>query len=285
MIGTTQLAYRIIRKLGEGGMGEVYLAHHTVLDRPEALKILLPSLAVESEFVSRFRREAQALNRLQHPNIVSVYDSGQLPDGRLYLATEYVEGTRLDRVVRAAQGSLPVERVLNILVQLADAIDHAHRCGVIHRDLKLSNLILVSAPGNAEVLKVLDFGIAKITAHDYEESHVVSREGVVFGTPAYLAPECWQGDTSNPALDIYASGCLAYKMLVGRPPFRGSQLALMHAHLTEQAQPPGERSPESSIPPELDAVIMRCLEKQPAHRFATAADLRVALEQVPGYRG
>jgi serine/threonine-protein kinase len=266
-------------------MGEVYLAHHTVLDRPEALKVLLPRLASESEFVSRFRREARALNRVQHPSIVSVYDSGQLPDGRLYLATEYIDGLRLDEVVRAAEGGLPVWRVLHILVQLADALDHAHQRGVIHRDLKPSNLLLVGEPGPSEVLKILDFGIAKIIAHDYEESHVVSQDGVVFGSPAYLAPEVWQGRATEPALDIYAAGCIAYKLVTGSSPFRGSQMELMHAHLTERPVPPRERCPDRGISEELEAVVMCCMEKKAEQRFDRASRLREALERVPGYRG
>ncbi len=266
-------------------MGEVYLANHEVMGRPEALKILLPALAVESEFVRRFRREARALNRLQHPNIVSVYDSGQLPDGRLYLATEYVDGVRLDELVRSTGELLPIWRVLHILVQLADAVDHAHHCGVIHRDLKLSNLIVVGEPGPAEVLKILDFGIAKIIAQDYEESQVVSREGVVFGTPTYLAPEVWRGEATNPSLDIYAAGCIGYKLLTGQPPFRGSRMELMHAHLTKQPVRPSERCPAAGIPDELDALILRCLEKKPARRFDRGLSLRAALERVPGYRG
>jgi len=285
LIDTTQLGYQIVRKLGEGGMGEVYLANHTLLGRPEALKILLPRLASESEFVRRFRREARALNRVQHPNIVSVYDSGQLPDGRLYLATEYVDGTRLDDVVRAAGGRLPAWRVLHILVQLADAIDHAHHCGVIHRDLKPSNLLLVGEPGRAEILKVLDFGIAKIIAQDYEESHVVSQEGVVFGTPAYLAPECWRGNASQPALDIYAVGCVGYRLLTGAPPFSGSRMELMHAHLTAQPDPPSARLEDAGIPSELDAVILQCLAKEPERRFDRGSSMRDALERVPGYLG
>ncbi|MBI5481290.1 MAG: serine/threonine protein kinase, partial [Deltaproteobacteria bacterium] len=192
MIGTVlDGRYRILKKLGEGGMGEVYLAEHRALGRQEALKILQAELATEREFVSRFRREARATNRVQHPNIIGVYDFGQVPDGRFYLTMEYAEGERLDALLRRV-GPLPVSRALGILVQLADAVGHAHGAGVVHRDLKPENMILVEHRGRPDVLKVLDFGIAKIVAPDAPEDDdppessrtALTNAGTVVGTPA-----------------------------------------------------------------------------------------------------
>ena len=262
-------------------MGEVFLAEHINLGRKEALKILQPSLAAEPEFAARFRREARATNRVQHPNIVSVFDFGQLPDGRLLLAMEYVEGEGLSALIRRI-GRLPVSRALNVLIQLASAVDHAHSRGVVHRDLKPENMILVEHRGQPDVLKVLDFGIAKIVAPDYK-SHGLTKKGEVFGTPAYMPPEQFAGQAADPRSDLYAIGVIAFELLVGEPPFSGRTMELMHAHLTKIPDLPSQRRPEARIPPELDALVRRCLEKDPARRFQSGNDLRRALEQVPGY--
>jgi serine/threonine-protein kinase len=282
MIGTVlDGRYRILKKLGEGGMGEVYLVEHRALGRQEALKILQASLADQREFVSRFRREARATNRVQHPNIIGVYDFGQLPDGRFYLTMEYAEGERLDALLRRV-GPLPVSRALGILIQLADAVGHAHGAGVVHRDLKPENMILVEHRGRADVLKVLDFGIAKIVAPDHAESMMLTRKGQMFGTPLYMAPEQAAGVGTDPRSDLYAVGCVAFELLVGEPPFRGRLVELILAHKTKIPEPPSKRRPEGAIPPALDAVVLRCLEKEPNRRFQTAAELCVALEKVPG---
>ncbi len=285
MIGT-QLdgRYRILSKLGEGGMGEAYLAEHINLGRKEALKILLPALAADPEFVARFRREARATNRVQHANIVCVYDFGRLPDGRFYLSMEYAEGERLDAVLLRL-GPLPVPRVLHILGQLADAVNHAHERGVVHRDLKPENMVLVEHRGQADFLKILDFGIAKIVAPDHTESVILSNKGQVFGTPSYMSPEQAEGMGTDPRSDIYSIGCVAFELLVGEPPFLGrSSMQLMHAHKSKAPARPSQRRPQAGIPAELDAIVLRCLQKDPARRFPTGADLLAALHKVPGYR-
>src|SRR5688500_10491590 len=168
-------------------MGEVYLVEHLGLARKEALKILRSTMDDSPSLVTRFRREARATNRLQHPNIVAIHDFGRLPDGRFYIATEYAEGDSLDRVI-ARIGVFPVARAVPILIQLADAIDHAHSRGVIHRDLKPANLMLYERRGGDQ-LKVLDFGVAKIIAPDDVDSILATGQGEIFGTPAYMAPE------------------------------------------------------------------------------------------------
>ena len=282
MIGTVlDGRYRVLRKLGEGAMGEVYLAEHLNLGRREALKILHPRLAGAAPFVERFRREARATNRVQHPNIVSVHDFGQLPDGRLLLAMEYVEGESLGTILRRV-GRMPIGRALPILEQLAGAVDHAHACGVIHRDLKPENMMLVEHRGRSDVLKVLDFGIAKIVAPDHQ-SHGLTAKGEVFGTPLYMAPEQFTSAQPDPRSDLYAIGVIAFELLVGETPFRGSTaMALMHAHLTQTPDRVSARVPEARMPAELDAVVARCLEKDPSRRHATGAELKAALERVPG---
>jgi len=273
--------YRILKKLGEGGMGEVYLAEHVNLGRREALKILHAALAGEGHFVSRFRREARATNRLQHPNIVSVYDFGQLPDGRFFLTIEFADGLRLDEVL-SRQGRLPVPRALHVLHQLADAVDHAHTAGVVHRDLKPANMILVEHRGQVDVLKVLDFGLAKIMVPDQPETFA-TRRGAVFGTAEYMAPEQCAGDGADARSDLYAVGCIAFELLTGELPFSGRAMQLMHAHVTQPADAPSKRRPEAGIPPALDALVLRCLDKVPDRRFQTGRDLATALAAVPGF--
>jgi hypothetical protein len=274
--------YRILSQLGEGGMGEVYLAEHVNLGRKEALKILHPRLASEPQFVSRFRREARATNRVQHPNIVSVYDFGRLPDGRFYLSMEYADGQSLYAEL-ARHGPLSVGRALHVLWQLADAVDHAHSRGVVHRDLKPENMVLVEHRGKPDVLKVLDFGIAKIVAPDYE-THNLTQKGEIFGTALYMAPEQFAGVGADPRADLYAIGCIGFEVLVGEPPFNGRTMEIMHKHLTTRPDRPSARRPQAGIPPELDEVIARCLEKDPTRRFQTGRELAVALERVPGFR-
>ena len=268
--------YRIVAKLGEGSMGEVYLVEHIGLGRKEALKILRSSMDDSPALVTRFRREARATNRLQHRNIVAVYDFGRLPDGRFYITTEYAEGHGLDDVLRQT-GALPTERALSILVQLSDAIDHAHSRGVIHRDLKPANLIIGRDRAQHETIKVLDFGVAKIIAPDYAESIAATGQGEVFGTPAYMAPEQIGARGNDPRIDIYAFGCIAFELLTSSPPFVGRTLQVLNAHLNTPAPRPSTRRPQSAIPSLLDDIVVRCLAKEPSDRPQTGGEIAGAL--------
>ncbi len=268
--------YRILSKLGEGAMGEVYLVEHMGLGRKEALKILRATMDDSPSLVTRFRREARATNRLQHANIVAVYDFGRLPDGRFYITTEYVEGENLDVILRQT-GALPTPRALTILVQLSDAIDHAHSRGVIHRDLKPANLIIGQGRGNQEMIKVLDFGVAKIIAPDYAESIAATGQGEVFGTPAYMAPEQIGARGNDPRIDIYAFGCIAFEILTGSPPFVGRTLQVLNAHINTAPPRPSTRRPQSVLPSLLDDIVHRCLAKDPVRRPQTGGEIATAL--------
>lgn len=281
MIGTVLgQRYRVVHKIGEGATSEIYLAEHVHLGRREAIKVLKPELAAEPTFVSRFRREARAINRVQHSNIIGIYDFGQLADGRLYLAMEHANGRSVDHLLREA-GPMPLARVLHIVHQLAIAVDHAHAHGVVHRDLKPANLVLVEHRGHHDVLKVLDFGMAKIVISDDGEE--LTRQGQIFGTPEYMAPEQVSGMAADLRSDIYAIGCITYELLVGRPPFRGTRVQLLHAHLEAAPPVPSAEVPTAAIPAALDELIARCLAKDPAARFQTGKQLAAALEQVPGF--
>jgi hypothetical protein len=269
--------WRILAELGRGGMGEVWLAEHIELGRKEALKILKPQAAKDPQFVSRFRREARAVNRLRHPNIVALHDFGQLPDERFYIAMEYAEGPTLYELLRLGP-PFSVARALHVLAQLAYALHHAHSRGVVHRDLKPANLMLCGAD---DTLKVLDFGMAKIVAGDSAESVALSNTNIIWGTAKYMSPERVTGTGNDPRTDLYAIGCLATEILTGSPPFTGSASAIIDAHLGAAPPVPSVRRPD--IPRELDAVILKLLEKKPDRRYATAAELFAALRRVPGY--
>lgn len=268
--------WRILAELGRGGMGEVWLAEHLELGRKEALKILKPQAAKDPQFVSRFRREARAVNRLRHPNIVALHDFGQLPDERFYIAMEYAEGPTLFELLRIGP-PFTVPRALHVLAQLAYALHHAHSRSVLHRDLKPANLMLV-APD--ETLKVLDFGMAKIIA-DTSESIALSSGNIIWGTAKYMSPERVTGTADDPRTDLYAIGCLACEILTGAPPFTGTPNAIIDAHLGAPPPVPSVRRPD--VPRELDTIVLRLLEKKPQDRYASAAEVFAALRRVPGY--
>ena len=271
--------WRILSALGRGGMGDVYLAENVALGRKEALKIIKPSLAADPQFVSRFRREARAINRLRHPNIIAVHDFGRLSDDRFYMALEYAEGQSVHELL-GRNDHFAVPRALHVLGQLAYAVHHAHSRGVVHRDLKPDNLILV---GEDETLKVLDFGIAKIVDPEHADSIAVSTGNLVYGTARYLSPERAAGIGNDPRSDLYSIGILAFELVVGGPPFTGSAEEVVRAHLTHVPERPSAWRPSLAIPKELDAVVLRCLEKKPERRFQTAAELYAALHRVPGF--
>src|SRR5262245_44628047 len=236
-------------------MGEVFLAEHIALGRKEAIKILKPSLAADPTFVSRFRREARAVNRLRHPNIIAVYDFGQLNDNRFYLSMEYADGQSVYQLLKQA-GQFEVPRALHVLGQLAYAVHHAHSRGVVHRDLKPDNLILV---GDDETLKVLDFGVAKIVATDHAESMALSNTNLVWGSPRYMSPERVRGVGDDPRSDIYAIGVMAFELLVGAPPFEGTSDEVIRAHLRKEPDAPSSWRSGAGIPAELDAVVLKCM--------------------------
>jgi serine/threonine-protein kinase len=264
-------------------MGVVYLVEHLRRGRREALKVLRgvdTMNAVES--TSRFRREARAIHRLRHRSIITLYNFGRLPDRRFYLAMEYVEGPELSQLVR--ERPLELTRAVRLLVQLANAIDHAHSRGVVHRDLKPRNIVIANHEQGDELLKVLDFGVAKIVDPLYRDSVLSGKDVGFLGTPGYIAPELLTGAPTDPRSDLYSFGCIAFKMLTGRPPFQGRGMQVCEAHL--QATPPRlcDLAPDAGIPGALDDLILRCLAKKPQDRFQTGREIVEALGDVPGLR-
>jgi eukaryotic-like serine/threonine-protein kinase len=275
----------MVKTLGAGAMGEVYLVQNVASGRYEALKVLKKvEQNSEADLVAqgRFRREVQAAQRLNHQGIVATYDAGQLADGRLYLTMEYVEGVSLHALVQQ-RGPLPIQLAIGILAEAGDALHHAHAAGVVHRDIKPHNIILADHP-NGKIVRILDFGMAKILDTSHKESMVLSADGAIFGTPQYMSPEQCMGKPPDPRTDIYALGCVGFELLLGEPPFRGALAPLFAAHLKTPPRLPSKVDPDAGIPPQLDAVILRCLEKSVDKRFQTGGDLCAALQGVPGYR-
>jgi len=259
-------------------MAEVWEATDDILGRPVAVKVLLPHLAVDQSFLERFRREAIAAARLAHPNVVATFDTG-VDDGVAYIVMELVHGRTLHQLL-AAQGALTPHRAVGIAVQVAAALEYAHQHGVVHRDVKPANILV----DNDDRVKVADFGIAKAAAAPGSQgrpwaSQDLTQSGVVVGTAKYLSPEQVNGDPVDGRADIYSLGVVLYEMLCGRTPFAGeTDVAVALQHVT--TPPLSPRQVRSGIPRPLEAVVLRALAKNPADRYATAADLQSALLSV-----
>ena len=262
--------YRLTRWLGEGGMGVVYEAQHTDIERKVALKILRYDLSQKPEMVQIFRDEARAASRTGHPNIVEIYDFGELPDGRLFLCMELLDGQDL---VPPTETSVrdPAE-VIAILRQLCKGLGAAHKAGVVHRDVKPENIILVQKNGRDGVVKIVDFGISAMLGGRPD------RRGKIAGTPHYMAPEQIRGKAFDGRLDIYAVGCVAYELLTGRTPFPGEGLdQVLVAHIDEPPPPFRQARPDLTLPPALEQVVLRCLAKKPEDRYPDMTELEAAL--------
>jgi serine/threonine-protein kinase len=274
-LGQTVGNYRVIAKLGEGGMGAVFLAEHPVIGRRAALKVIHPQHARNAEVVARFVNEATAISRIGHEHIVEVTDFGRTPAGDFYFIMEHLDGEPLSALL-AREAPLPTARALSIAAQIADALQSSHAHGVIHRDVKPENVFLVSRAGDPTFVKVLDFGLAKLV-HGTGAAVPESRAGTVMGTPHYMSPEqCRGGAEIDHRSDVYALGVVLYEMLTGKLPFAGEAYGEV---LLKQVtmQPPSARTFVPDLPEALELVIMRALAKDPAERFATMAGLRAAL--------
>jgi serine/threonine-protein kinase len=255
--------YELNHLIARGGMAEVYRAHDRLLDRPVALKVLFPELSVDRSFVERFRREAQAAANLSHPNIVPVFDWGE-DTGTYFIVMEFIDGRPLSSILKTA-GSLSSERTADVGAHVAAALGDAHKHGVIHRDVKPGN-VLITDEGQ---VKVTDFGIAR--AINTEES--LTQTGAVMGTATYFSPEQAEGIGVDARSDIYSLGVVLFEMVTGRPPFLGdTPVAVASKHVRDH--PPAPRELNPSIPPTFEAIILKAMAKDPAHRYATAEDLR-----------
>ncbi len=262
--------YHLTKKLGAGGMGEVYLAEHQLLKRPCAVKLIRPSLSQKPRVLARFELEVRATARLSHWNTVEVFDYGRTADGTFYYVMEYLPGLSLQDLVNR-HGPLPPGRIIYLLCQACDALREAHHTGLIHRDLKPPNIFAAYRGARYDVAKLLDFGLVKPVKE--EQSAVVTREGTVTGSPLYMAPEqIMRTHAADCRTDIYAMGAIAYFLLTGRPPFLGSDsMAVMVAHARDPVEPPSRH--RSDVPADLEHVVLRCLEKKPEDRYQDAESL------------
>ena len=263
--------YRMLRKIGEGASGEVFEAEHVELGRRYAVKVLTSAHAAAHDAVDRFRKEARAVAKLSHPNLVRLHDFGKSIDGRVFLVMELLEGKTLD--IHAEKGLVWRESV-NLAIQATRALEAAHNAGVVHRDLKPQNLFLTTEGD----LKLLDFGVAMALA-DTGDGERKQKGFAVFGTPEYMAPEQVAGETVDARCDLYALGCVLYELVTGTRPFEGSPVVVMGKQLREEAERPRSRAPNAVIPGELEGAIMKALAKAKEDRFPTALAFREALEE------
>ncbi len=262
--------YQIIKKLGEGGMGAVYLGEHVKMHRLDAIKVLTRELAHSADAVARFNREAANAARITHPNVCAIYDFGETGDGLIYLAMEYIEGETLNELLRR-EGRLGPRRAAAIIAQAADALQAAHDLGIVHRDLKPDNMMLTQARDGSDHIKVVDFGIAKATGRA-EDGQKVTKTGLVIGTPEYMSPEQLSGDVLDGRSDVYSLALVFYRALTGRLPFEADTAQeVLIARLTDEPKKLRDAAPDLVFPPQLQAVFDRALQRMPGDRYATAA--------------
>jgi tRNA A-37 threonylcarbamoyl transferase component Bud32 len=258
--------YRIIRKLGEGGMGAVYQAEHALIEKRIALKVLFPELTRRTDLVARFLQEAKSASRIGHENVIDISDFGQSPEGLVYIAMEYLDGQDLSHLIKA-EGPQSWARSRPILMQIAKALRAAHEHGIIHRDMKPENVFIIQREGRPDFVKVLDFGIAK-SVNDDAGGPRLTQAGMIFGTPEYMSPEQAQGQMPDHRVDVYALGCLMYHLLTGSVPFTADNfMGILTKHMLEPVEPLRQRAPTLGIAADVEAVCMRALEKDRDKRW------------------
>ncbi|HEY5934618.1 MAG TPA: serine/threonine-protein kinase, partial [Kofleriaceae bacterium] len=299
-LGTSIGNYRLDKILGRGGMGTVYSGEHVYIKKAVAVKVLHPQFARYQEAIHRFLREARAATSINHANIVDVTDFGILPEGPVYFVMEYLEGKSLEDLIEK-EGAVELHRALNVANQIALALEAAHAVGVIHRDLKPDNIMLLKKPGRRDLVrmapdqtswitereesydfvKVLDFGIAKVLVQDELLAETV--QGAVFGTPEYMSPEAARGEDVDHRADVYSLGVILFDMLCGRPPFeapQSSEVLSMHIHTNPPS--PREFAPHREITEMAEAVILRAMQKDPGRRYQNMTEFRRDLSNAYG---
>ena len=278
--------FLVLKKIGAGGMGAVYRARQEGMDRDVAVKVLLGDLSENDTVLRRFTLEALAVSRLKHPNTIQIFDYGQTPQGNPYIAMELLEGSTLHDVLRKER-PLPIRRALRIMAQVAASLGEAHGKGIVHRDLKPENIFLINVSGNADFVKVLDFGVAKM--RDKDEKGTLTQAGSIFGTPRYMSPEQCSAQPVDHRSDLYALGVILFEMVTGLPPFQSEQpLTLLLSHVNEPPPQPSSiellakdgTTIKQLIPAEVEELVLRLLEKEPEDRVQTAEDLSRLCQQL-----
>ncbi|MCB9597206.1 MAG: serine/threonine protein kinase [Sandaracinaceae bacterium] len=266
--------YRIEKQIGEGGMGVVYMATHTVLQKKLALKVLRGDGSKDAEVVQRFMQEAQAATSIGHQNIIDISDFGRLPDGAVYFVMEYLEGTSLSDLISTG-GSVPMQTAVHLIRQIASALEGAHARGIVHRDLKPDNIFIIRQGGDPNFVKVLDFGVAKVGG----AASKLTKTGMVFGTPHYMSPEQAAGHSVDQRTDVYALGVIMYEMFTGKVPFDADTfMGILSKHMFEA--PPRPTDIKGAALGPLEGMILRSLEKNSDHRYQTMGELIADLDTV-----
>lgn len=272
--------YKVVEEVGRGGMSAVYRGVHELMDRTVAIKVLLPQLVSDQISIKRFQQEAQAASHLQHPNVITVYDYGFVASGQPYLVMDFLEGESLSEIIKADK-HVPVKRVIPIFMQACEALEHAHQKGVIHRDLKSSNIMLIDFEGKTDFVKVVDFGIAKLMPSSGKQSQNLTQTGEVFGSPIYMSPEQCMAQSLDARSDIYSMGAMMYEALTGQPPLMGQSIIdTMQMHMSTPPKPFKEMRPDLKIPDALERVVLKALAKKPEQRYQSMQELRDAMEGV-----
>jgi eukaryotic-like serine/threonine-protein kinase len=271
--------YRVIERIGSGGMGVVYRVEHQRMGKIAAMKVLHNDLVGDRDVIKRFRREAEAVSKLTHPNTVQTFDFGSADDAQ-YLVMEYVRGEDLGQIVRTA-GPIPFRKVAPIIMQVCEALGEAHELGIIHRDLKPENVLVTHAKDGHDHAKVLDFGLATIA--EREDGADITGKNQIAGTPYYMSPEQIRGESLDARSDIYSLGGVMYKVLTGEPPFHAqSPVGVLTKHLTDELVPPTRRRRDLDIPPRVDAILARAMAKDREKRYASVEELRDDLARALG---
>src|SRR3989454_402128 len=273
--------YHVTKKLGEGGMGQVYLAEHVKMGRRSAIKVMNPSMVHDPDAVARFNREASNASRITHPNVCAIYDFGETSDGLIYLAMEFIEGEPLTDVLDR-EGALGITRAVHIFLQVGDALQAAHDLGIVHRDLKPDNIMLSRGKGGRDVVKVVDFGIAKAVGGD-EAGQKVTKTGLVVGTPEFMSPEQLSGDKLDGRSDLYSLGLVLFRMLTGKLPFEATSVQeTMIKRLTDEPITLAVSRPDLAFPPGLQEVLDAALTRSPLDRYQSAAKFATDVTAVVG---